>query len=308
MGSPMNIIFYAADSLKAEHIAKQCFLLADSLNAIFSDYSPESELNKLSATAGKDSFVQVSHSLYDVLILSRTAWQKSDHSFDITVGPLTHLWRIARKSKKFPGAGEVQEAKLKVGFDKLAIDTVNHRVKLIQKHMQLDLGGIAKGYAAQKIIDFLLSQHIRQALVDAGGDMVMTNAPPGSGGWHVGINTPRTHNELLSGYLRVTNKAVATSGDFYQYMEHGGQRYSHIIDPKTGYGVTFQRNVTVIADDGATADWLASACSIVSLKKAKKIARQYNAALLITTIDKGKIKIYKAGNFDSYWARSDSSN
>ena len=304
----MNIIFYAADSLKAEHIAKQCFLLADSLNAIFSDYSPESELNKLSATAGKDSFVQVSDLLYDILILSRTAWQKSDHSFDITVGPLTHLWRIARKSKKFPGAGEVQEAKLKVGFDKLVIDTVNHRVKLIQKYMLLDLGGIAKGYTAQKILDFLLSQEIRQALVDAGGDMVMTDAPPGSGGWHVGINTPGTSNELLSRYLLVSNKAVATSGDLYQYMEHGGQRYSHIIDPKTGYGVTFQRNVTVIAADGSTADWLASACSILSMSKAKKLVNQYNAALLITTRGKGKIKMYKAGNVDRYWARSDLSN
>ena len=304
----MNIIFYAADSLKAEHIAKQCFLLADSLNAIFSDYSPESELNKLSATAGKDSFVQVSDLLYDILILSRTAWQKSDHSFDITVGPLTHLWRIARKSKKFPGAGEVQEAKLKVGFDKLVIDTVNHRVKLIQKYMLLDLGGIAKGYTAQKILDFLLSQEIRQALVDAGGDMVMTDGPPGSGGWHVGINTPGTHDELLSGYLLVSNKAVATSGDLYQYMEHGGQRYSHIIDPKTGYGVTFQRNVTVIADDGSTADWLASACSILSMSKAKKLVNQYNAALLNTTRGKGKIKMYKAGNVDRYWARSDLSN
>jgi thiamine biosynthesis lipoprotein len=86
-------------------------------------------------------------------------------------------------------------------------------------------------------------------------------------------------------------------------MEHKGKRYSHIIDPETGYGVTFQRNVTVIADDGADADWLASACSILSIKKAKKVAKRNGAALLITAMHKGKIKFYRTENFDSFWGR-----
>jgi thiamine biosynthesis lipoprotein len=303
MGSPLTIIFYAADSAQASDIAKQCFLLADTLNTVFSDYMPKSELNQLSATAGKDSFVHVSSLLYDILLRSQSAYRLSFHRFDITVGPLTRLWRTSRRAKKFPEADEVAKAKTRTGCNQLIIDTNLHRIKLLQPGMLLDLGGIAKGYVARKIIDFLRSRGIQSALVDAGGDLAASDAPPNSNGWHVGVNIPERTDKLLPRYLSIQNQAVATSGDTYQYMEHKGKRYSHIIDPKTGYGVTFQRNVTIIADDGADADWLASACSILSIKKAKKVAKRNGAALLITAMHKGKIKFYRTENFDSFWGR-----
>ena len=97
------------------------------------------------------------------------------------------------------------------------------------------------------------------------------------------------------------NQAVTTSGDAYQFMEKDGKRYSHIIDPGTGYGVTFQRNVTAIAADGTTADWLATACSILPVKKAKKLAGEMSAELLITEIKNEKIKYYSTNGFANYW-------
>ncbi len=301
MGSPFTIIFYAADSAQASDIAKQCFLLVDTLNTVFSDYMPESELNQLSTTAGKDSFVHVSSLLYDILLKSQSACRLSFHRFDITVGPLTRLWRTSRRAKEFPEADEVAKAKARTGCHQLIIDTNLHRIKLMQPGMLLDLGGIAKGYVAQKIIDYLKSMGVRSSLVDAGGDLVASDAPPNSNGWHVGVNIPESTDKLLPRYLSIRNKAVATSGDIYQYIEHKGKRYSHIIDPETGYGVTFQRNVTVIAGDGADADWLASSCSILSIKNAKKLALRNGAALLITTMHNGKIKFYRTKNFDSFW-------
>ena len=167
--------------------------------------------------------------------------------------------------------------------------------------MRLDFGGIAKGYIAQWVIDYLKNRGIQEALADGGGDISMSGAPLNSKGWLVGVNIPETTDDLLTHQLQLTNISVATSGDAYQYMEKNGVKYSHIINPKTGYGVSWLRNVTVIAPQGATADWLATACSILPLKEAKKLALDHQAQLLITTLQNGKIKYYSSPSFKKYW-------
>jgi len=300
MGSPFNLIFYTDDSTKAATLAAQAFALVDTLNHVFSDYDTSSELNQLNRTAGSDSFVHVSAPLYAILKQSKAAATESHGTFDVTVGPLSWLWRKSRREHRFPTASAVQEAKANVGFQKLKIDTATHRVQLFQKAMQLDLGGIAKGYTAQAIVNFLSANGVTSVLLDAGGDIVCSGAPPGKQSWAIGINIPEQANDLLNKTIELHHGAVATSGDVYQYIEHEGKKYSHIINPKTGYGVTFQRNVTIIAPDGATADWLATACSILPIRKAKKIARRHNAALLIGVLENGKMRFYKTKNLNGY--------
>jgi len=301
MGSPFSIIFYSNDSVQASLLARQCFNLVDSFVFIFSDYVDSSELSKLSASAGIDAKpVSVSPALLDILFLSKNAFHKSEGTFDITIGPLSKFWRKYRKIKQFPIHEVVQASQNLIGFNKLVIDSVNKKVSLTKSGMQLDLGGIAQGYIAQKIINFLHTQHIDHALVNVSGDIVTSGAPPGTGGWTVGVNVPETKDELLPQTLQIQNKSVSTSGDAYQYIEHNGKRYSHIIDPRTGYGVTFQRNVTVIASDGTTADWLATACSILSIKKAKLLATQLGAEVLIGEIKNGKLIFYSTKGFATY--------
>lgn len=301
MGSPLNIIFYTTDSLEANKLASGCFVLADSLNAIYSDYLPGSELNRLSNKAGKDSFVKLSPQLYQIILMSKKASEISDGNFDITIGTLSQLWRKARKTNTFPSQEEVSNAKSFVGFKHIIMDPITHSVKIKQPGLRLDLGGIAKGDVAQKLVDYLRGKGVRHALVDAGGDIAMSAAPPGSPGWKVAVNLPEKGEEFLSKNLLIQNKAVATSGDIYQYIVHNGRKFGHIINPKTGYGITSQRNVTVIAHDGATADWLASACSILTMTKARKIARKMKAGLLITYEKRGKIKYMYNKNFSQYW-------
>jgi thiamine biosynthesis lipoprotein len=302
MGSPFAIILYSDDSVKAGNLAQQCFSLVDSFNLIFSDYIDSSELKKLSASAGLGTLpINVSPALFDILMLSKNAYNKSGKAFDITIGPVVKLWREARKTKQFPAPYLVQSARKLTGFENIHIDSVNKLVRLTKRGMQLDLGGIAKGYIAQKIIDFLLAQQVNCALVNAGGDIVMSSAPPGSAGWRIGTNVPETSDELLPQLLLMQNEAVATSGDVYQFIENGGKRYSHIIDPRSGYGVTFQRNVTVIANDGATADWLATACSVLSTDAAKRLAMQLDAEVLISEIKNGKVILNSTQGFDCYW-------
>jgi len=305
MGAPFNIVLFCNDSTKANQIAKQSFNLVDSFVLIFSDYIDSSELSKLSKTAVNNAApVTVSPALFDILLLSKKAFDKSHGAFDITMGPLTKLWRKMRREKIFPTDEAVQQKRKLTGFNKILIDTAGKKVTLTKPGMQLDLGGIGQGYIAQKIIDYLRTQNIHHALVNVSGDIVMSDAPPGTKGWTVGVNVPQTTDELLPQTLLLHNMAVTTSGDAYQFMEHNGKRYSHIIDPRTGYGVISQRNVTVIANDGTTADWLATACSILSIKNAKKLAAKMNAVVLITENKNGTIKFYSSKDFARYFKQT----
>ena len=304
MGAPFNIIFYSGDSLQANTIAMQCFHLVDSFVMIYSDYIDSSELNRLCAKAGKpNNSVTVSPALFDILWISKIAYEKSEGTFDITLGRLTKLWRKARKEKIFPDDNAVKEKLALTGFKKIRIDTATHEVQLLQPGMQLDLGGIAQGYIAQRVIDFLKTKNIVDALVDVSGDIVTMGAPPNTNGWTVGVNAPGKTDELQKQNLLISNKAVTTSGDVYQYMEHDGKRYSHIVDPRTGYGITSQKNVTVIASDGTTADWLTKACSILPTRKAKKLAHSLQAEVLIGEIKKGNPVFHATKGFERYWKK-----
>lgn len=300
MGSPFNLVFFAADSAEAATLATAAFRIVDSLNHIFSDYDTASELNRLNNTAGTDSFVTVSAPLYAIIKQSCDAAKQSRGAFDITIGPLSWLWRQSRREGRFPEDGAIKEAKGKTGFKKIKVDAAARKIKLFQKGMQFDLGGIAKGHAAQAVINFLSAAGITSALLDAGGDIACSGAPPAKKGWNIGINIPEQADDLWNKTIELQNSAVATSGDVYQFTEHKGKRYSHIIDPRTGYGVTFQRNVTIVARDGATADWLATACSILPIRAAKKLVKKYNAAVLIGVLRRGRVHFYKTRNIGRY--------
>jgi len=300
MGSPFNIIFYHTDSADAVEIAHHCFLLIDSLNAIFSDYSTTSEVGMMAGQASVQN-QKVSDELLEMILLSKQAWKRSGKTFDITIGTLSQLWRNAKQKNRFPTDAEINKAKQATGFNDLVINNADKTISLNKPGMRLDFGGIVKGYAAQKVINYLKSKNITIALADAGGDIAMSDPPPGKKGWSVGINLPEQENELWDKKLELKNCAVATSGDVYRYTVHNGKKYSHIIDPRTGYGVTSQRNVTVIAKDCVIADWLATACSILPVKKALKLAKKENAALLIATVKDQKIILNKTENFDAYY-------
>ena len=300
MGSSFNIIFYHADSLEAVSISKECFALVDSLNNIFSDYSSTSEVGRLaSMPVVKDQ--KVSNELYKMILYSKYVWTDSDKTFDISIGALTQLWRKAKAEKRFPADTEIKQAKSLSGFQHVVINKKPQTISLKQNGVRLDFGGIVPGYAAQKVIDFLKFKNINIALADASGDIVMSDPPPGKMGWSIAINLPESENELWDKKLELKNCAVSTSGDVYRFMIHDDKKYSHIIDPRTGYGVTSLRNVTAISKDGRIADWLATACSILPIKQALKLARKKRAALLIATLENEKIIIYKTKNFDSYF-------
>jgi thiamine biosynthesis lipoprotein len=217
------------------------------------------------------------------------------------MGPLEDLWRETRRTKKLPQKNILEARKKLTGFHLISLDTVLQKVKLEAKGMRLDLGGIAKGYVAQAAINKLTSLGFSSAMVNAGGDIVCSNPPPGKDGWVIGVEYPEYYEGKINGQLHLRNTAVATSGDMFKNIVLEGKRYSHIIDPKTGLGSTFNRTVTVIAPDGATADWMATACSLLEIRKAKRLIKhQKGTALLIVEKRNRGVKIFMSKRLEKY--------
>jgi thiamine biosynthesis lipoprotein len=239
--------------------------------------------------------------MWNILEKSKRCYEISKGSFDVSIGALSHLWRSARKEKRFPDSLSIIEAKKKVGLNNMVLDPVHHTVTLKKSGMILDMGGIGQGFIAQKVMDYLSQNMIRQALVDVSGDIVMSDAPDGTHGWSIGVNLPEATQDLLPRKLLLHNISVTTSGDVYQFMEHDGKKYSHIVDPRTGYGITSQRNVTVIARNGTDADWLTKACSILPISEARGVATKMHADFLITEWVNGKIIYHQTKGFSNYW-------
>ncbi len=283
MGTEFFIKFYTSNDSLATAAASAAFARIDELNEILSDYYSESEINRLSKKSGNGEFVQISNDLFQVLSISKELCESSESAFDITIGPLTKLWRRAVRQQELPAPDKIKEAKDRVGCSYLLLDYENKAAKLLISGMQLDVGGIGKGYALDEAMKVLKSFGIKCALIDGGGDILVSNPPPGKAGWEININKGNTFDTLNTTII-IKNKSIATSGDTFRFVELDGKRYSHIIDPFTGLGNMDQYLVSVIANDGATADGLASAISILGPEKGLSlIDRYHNASLVVVS-------------------------
>lgn len=238
---------------------REAFARARELDASLSDYRPESELNRL-CRAGQ---AEVDADLWAVLETAQRISRETGGAFDVTAGPVVRLWREARGSGRLPTSGELRRARSLTGWRKLRLDPRLRRVKLARPGMQLDLGGIAKGYAAGEMLRLLSSRGFPRALVAAGGDIVAGDPPPGRAGWNV---------EVFGETIVLTHRAISTSGDTEQFLESGGKRYSHIVDPKRGSGLTSRIGVSVEAPSGILADAYATALSVMGAEKARRFA------------------------------------
>lgn len=286
MGVTFKLLFYAPDSETANRAAQAAFKRIAGLDRALSDYDPDSELNELSLTAGQGRNVPVSDDLWRVLTGAKGVSQQSHGAFDVTVGPIVRLWRRARRQQKLPSPERLEQALKAVGHVLLRMDAEAKTVQLTQPAMQLDLGGIAKGYAADEALQVLETHGIDRALVDASGDLAFGAPPPGREGWRIGI-APLAADAPPSRFLLLADQAVATSGDAWQFIELDGRRYSHIVDPRTGIGLTTRSSVTVLAPCGMRADALASALSVLGPERGLALADRLDrvAALFVVQED-----------------------
>ena len=275
MGTAFRMVAYAPDSLAAHRAFDAAFARLDALDRRLSDYRADSELSRLSATAGTGRAVPVSDDLWAVLAAAQRMAEASGGAFDVTVGPLTRLWRHARRRGTRPPEEALHAALAAVGYRHLQLGPAVQTVRLARPGMRLDLGGIAKGYAAAEALRVLEQHGLPRALVDAGGDLALGLPPPGEAGWRVAVRTVDEAGGRAAEEVLLAACAVATSGDAYRYVEVDGVRYSHLLDPRTGLGLTHRREVTVIAPGGMLADALASALSVLPPEEGLALARMH---------------------------------
>jgi thiamine biosynthesis lipoprotein len=264
MGTLFRIKLYAAGEEQARAGFHAAFERVRELDDILSDYKPDSELNQISRTVGRPA--KISDDLLRVLAASQKFAEETGGAFDVTLGPVIRLWREARKNKRLPDAAALREAGDRCGYRKLHLDEANRTVTLDQPGMQLDVGGIAKGYAADEALAALNRLGIPAALVAASGDLAFGDPPPGQRGWKIGVDTC---------VLELSNAAVSTSGDTEQRLEVNGKRYSHIIDPVTRMGLTSGITVTIIAPRGIIADGIATAVSVLGADRGMQFVEKH---------------------------------
>lgn len=297
MGTQIRMVFYTENPRIADSVSKVVFDRIDALNTIFSDYLPTSELNRLCATSGRD--IRVSSELYDILSKAKDISEHTRGAFDVTAGPVTHIWRQAIKESRLPSKTALAKARKRVGIHLLKLNA-DGTVKLKRSGMQLDLGGIGKGYAADMALKTMAGAGIPCALVDMGGDIRVGEAPPGKDFWTVAFSYRDTSGVEVVSHLNLVRAAIATSGDLYRSMTIGGNTYSHIVDPISGQALVSGIQATVIADDATQADAYASAYSVLGIERAIMPGPDLPIHVFVVRQGGAGFKVWESPGFHNY--------
>lgn len=274
MGTEFKIVLYSTGAAPAEQASNEAFGRIAALDAIMSDYNPDSELMRLCRHAGGPP-VRVSDDLFSVLSQAQELARRSNGAFDITVGPVVRLWREARRARHLPDPVYLAKALKLVGFENLRLDAKDSTAQLLKAGIFLDLGGIAKGYAADQAIAVLKANGITSALVGGAGDIAVGAPPPGREGWVIEVEPLDPQDQSEERFFLLHDGAVSTSGDSEQHLDIGGVRFSHIVNPKTGMGLTGRSSVTIVAKNGITSDSLATAVSVLGPKQGLDLVNSY---------------------------------
>lgn len=284
MGVPFRVVLYAPDEVSADQTAAAVWDRIAALNSVMSDYEADSELSRLSRTAGSGQWVPLSDDLARVLRRGQDLSGRTDGAFDVTVGPVVMLWRRARRQRALPAPDLLAAARAATGWRHLQLRRGAGRrweAQLLQPGMRLDLGGIAKGDALDAAGAVLRGLGVNRFLVSGGGDLLVGDPPPGEPGWTVEVGVFDTPGAPPSRKVQLVNRALATSGDVFQHVEINGVRYSHIVDPRTGIGLTDHSLVTVIARHALDADAWSTAVSVLGPREGLSRLSQANAEALI---------------------------
>lgn len=281
-----KVVIYDKSS---EEVLDKAFDKLNDINVKMNASDENSEISSISKQAG-EGYVKVSDDTYYVIKKGIEFSKLTDGKFDITVGPLVKLWGIISPNPHIPSAQELAATLPLIDYKNVLMDDVNKSVMLKVKGMSLDLGGIAKGYAADAVSKVLQENGVKHAIIDLGGNVITLGSKPDGSNWRIGIQDPDSERGDYLGIVSVTNKAVVTSGIYERYFEKDGKRYHHIMDTKTGFPVdNTLASVTIITGESINGDALAKAFCMGLEKGMDFVKQQKGIEAIFVTKDK---KVY----------------
>lgn len=254
----------------------------------FSRFRPDSELSKLNAAAARD-WVVCSAPMWRILTAAREAWKFSGGAFDVSAGPLMTLWGFYRKRNALPSADEIAAVRERVGLQYVEFDDARRAVRFARPGIELDLGGLVKGYAVDCAAEQLRASGLRRGLVDLGGNLyALPEPPPGRKAYRIAIRAPNAKSGVAERWFPLRDRAVATSGAYERFVEFAGVRYGHIMNPATGRPAPGGLAVSVFASTALRADVLSTVLYVKGPEWAVKLREiAPDAEAVWVTIDGG---------------------
>ena len=245
MGTTFTIAAYHNEKEQLQAAVEASLEEAQRLDRLLSNYRQESEWSKINRFAAEKE-VQVGQELFDLLAACLEYSRKSQGSFDITVGPLMRVWGFYKGTGRLPHRAEVRTALARVGYQNIVLDAANRTVRFRKPGVEMDPGGVGKGYAVDRMVEILKEQGIESALITAGGSSIYAlGTPPGKPGWEVVIRHPKDRNITVA-KLALKNESMSTSGNYEKFFRVGRRTYSHIMDPRTGFPSQGMYSVSVV--------------------------------------------------------------
>ena len=290
MGTRYSIIIDQKLPMKIEKIQKKTNELLEKINEDMSTYRKTSHISRFNQNKNKNWFF-VSKELVKVVAYAHKISKKSKGSFDITVGPLVNLWGFGAKNsyKKIPSLQSIETTKSKIGYQKLEFNLKNSSLRKLHKDLYIDLGAIAKGYGVDQVAQLLDSMGIKNYMVEIGGEIKTRGKRFDGQDWKIGIETPISQACQIQNVISLSNKSIATSGDYRNYFEKDGVRFSHTIDPNIGKPITHKlASVSIIHDSCMHADAMATAIMVLGPERGYKLALREKLACYLLIKVKGK--------------------
>jgi len=287
MGSRFDITVVAKDSVEGNSTIKLAAQEISRIETLISSWQTTSETSLINVNAGKKP-VQVSKELFNLIERAIRLSELTDGAFDISYASMDKIWVFDGSMTQMPSAEAIQSSVAKVGFKNIILDIEDNTVFLKKNGMKIGFGGIGKGYAADKAKALLMKKGVAAGIINASGDMNTWGKQPNGEAWKVAITNPMDKNKVFA-LLPITQGAVVTSGDYERFVNLDGKRYTHIIDPRTGFPSTGIISVTVFAPKAELADALATSVFVMGKEVGLDRVNQMPQIECIIIDDKGNI-------------------
>lgn len=261
MGSRFDISVVAIDSSEANNYIDSAILEISRIEKLISSWDANSQTSEINRQAGIKSVV-VDLELFNLIERAIKISKLTDGAFDITYASMDNIWKFDNSMKVMPSEENIKKSVSKVGYQNIIMNANKNSVFLKKQGMKIGFGAIGKGYAADKAKNLLMKQGVKAGIINASGDMNTWGLQPNGEAWKIAITNPKNKDKVFA-ILPIHNGAVVTSGDYEKFVEFKGKRYSHIIDPRTGYPSTGIIGATVFAPSAELADALATSVFVM---------------------------------------------